>query len=99
MNKTIADFKVVDVIRKCGAVPIFSNTTPICDELKEKNDFTSILDEIDGIGPILKSKLLSVYKTIDNIKNADNNELKSLGLKEDTINALKSKLEEEIDFE
>ena len=67
--------------------------------LKEKNAFTSILDEIKGIGPLTKEKLLSKYKTIDNIKNANNQELKDLGLNEKTIINLKERLEEEVEFE
>ena len=66
---------------------------------KEKSLFSSILDEIKGIGEITKEKLLSKYKTIDNIKNASAEDLKDLGLNEKTIIKLKERLEEEIDFE
>ena len=66
---------------------------------KEKSLFSSILDKIKGIGEITKEKLLSKYKTIDNIKNASAEDLKDLGLNEKTIIKLKERLEEEIDFE
>ena len=68
--------------------------------VKEKNLFHSVLDEIDGIGDILKARLLKEYKTVENIKNASDEELKSLGLSDKVISVLKEKLqEEEADFE
>lgn len=68
--------------------------------VKEKNLFHSVLDEIDGIGDILKARLLKEYKTVENIKSASDEELKSLGLSEKVISVLKDKLqEEEADFE
>lgn len=67
--------------------------------LKEKNDFSSILDNIDGIGEILKSNLLKTYKTIDNIIGASDDELKSLGLSTRAITALRNKLNEEEYYE
>lgn len=68
--------------------------------VKEKNLFHSTLDEIEGIGEILKARLLKEYKTLENIKNASATELKSLGLSEKVINELKEKLqEEEVEFE
>ena len=67
--------------------------------LKEKNDFSSVLDNIDGIGEILKSNLLKTYKTIDNIIGASDDELKSLGLSTRAITALRNKLNEEEYYE
>ena len=67
--------------------------------IKEKNAFTSLLDEVSGIGKTLKTRLLNTYKTIDAIKNAPNSELKKLGLNEKTILELRNRLEEELDFE
>ena len=67
--------------------------------LKEKNAFTSLLDEVSGVGKTLKTRLLNTYKTIDAIKNAPNSELKKLGLNEKTILELRNRLEEELDFE
>ena len=67
--------------------------------LKEKNAFTSLLDEVNGIGKTLKSRLLSTYKTTDSIKEAKDEELKKLGLNEKTIVELRNRLEEEIDYE
>jgi len=67
--------------------------------LKEKNDFTSILDNINGIGPILKTSLLKEYKSIEGIRNATDESLKNVGLSEKTIKELRRELLEEIDFE
>ena len=64
---------------------------------KENKLFHSILDDIDGIGDILKARLRETYKTIDNIKNASDDELKSLGLSNQTIKELRNKLQEKDD--
>ena len=68
-------------------------------QIKEKSAFASILDEVKGIGPTLKENLLSKFKTIDAIKNADIEELKKTGLNDKTIEKLKERLNEEIEFE
>ena len=67
--------------------------------IKEKSAFTSLLDEVVGIGKTLKARLLGTYKTLDAIKNASNEELKKIGLNEKTIVELRNRLEEEFDFE
>lgn len=64
---------------------------------KEKNAFQSVLDGIKGIGDITKSKLLSTYKTIDEISKAKDEELLDLGLNKETILALKERLKDEFD--
>ena len=67
-------------------------------ERREKRAQHSILDDIKGIGPERKKKLLLHFKTIENIKNADVNEIadvlrvpekKALEFKEGICNILK----------
>ena len=67
--------------------------------IKEKSAFTSVLDEIKGVGESTKEKLLSKYKTIDAIKEASDKELKELGINDKTIISIKERLNEEIEFE
>ncbi len=67
--------------------------------LKEKNDFTSVLDEIKGVGEATKNKLLKKYKTLSNIVDAPIEELKELGIKESTIIEIKKKLNEVLNYE
>lgn len=47
-------------------------------KLRRKNTYKSILDEIDGIGPKTRVKLLRKYKTIANIKTQSLDELKTV---------------------
>lgn len=51
--------------------------------------YASILDQIPRIGKATKMKLLTQFKTIENIKNATDKELTTLGLKKDQINNLR----------
>lgn len=67
--------------------------------LKEKNAFSSILDEIDGIGATLKTRLLDTYKTTANILAASDKDLKDLGLNSKVIEDLRKRLEELEEFE
>ena len=67
--------------------------------VKEKNMFRSALDNIEGIGDILKARLLETYKTTDKILEASFEELKALGLRESSIISLKEKLQEDADLE
>lgn len=52
----------------------------------------SILDDIKGIGPKRKLKLLTEFKSIEEIKDASDETLKNLGLTDDIIKALKEVL-------
>ena len=56
---------------------------------KKKSIKKSFLDEINGIGPITKNNLLRKFKNIQNIKNAQLNELM-------TINGINEKIAKEI---
>jgi len=43
--------------------------------LRHKNTINSVLDNINGVGPKRRNSLLSYFKTMDDIKNATNEEL------------------------
>jgi len=61
-------------------------------DLRNKGVFKSILDDIDGVGETLKSRLLKTFKTIENIKNASDEALKALNINEKTIKNIRNKL-------
>jgi excinuclease ABC subunit C len=58
-------------------------------EKQSKQIFASILDQIPLIGKASKQKLLEKYRTIEAIKNAPTEELKSLGISAPAIENLK----------
>lgn len=58
-------------------------------EKQTKQIFSSILDQIPLIGKASKQKLLEKYKTIEAIKNAKEEDLKTLGLTKPAIDNLK----------
>ncbi len=60
--------------------------------LRGKKAFNSILDNILLIGEKTKEKLIKEYKTVDNIMNASDDDLKKLGLSTNAIKNLKEKL-------
>ena len=62
---------------------------------KAKGVFNSLLDGINGLGPKRKEALLKKFITIDNIKNADINEIVSVGIPEDVARNIKKQLEEQ----
>jgi len=59
---------------------------------RSREIYASILDSIPKIGNKTKQKLLIKFKTIENIRNATDLELQSLGLKRDQINNLRTGL-------
>lgn len=67
------------------AITFFRNT-------HTKNTFSSSLDEIEGIGKNRKKVLLENFDSIEDIKNATVDKLKSLGMPTDVINNIKEKL-------
>ena len=67
------------------AITFFRNT-------HTKNTFASSLDEIEGIGKNRKKVLLENFDSIEDIKNATVDKLKSLGMPTDVINNIKEKL-------
>ncbi len=56
---------------------------------RKKKTIASPLDRIPGIGPKRKRMLLEHFETMDKLKNASDTELKSLGLPENVIKAMK----------
>ncbi|KFZ27500.1 MAG: UvrABC system protein C [Candidatus Izimaplasma bacterium HR2] len=63
-------------------------------QIRGKGIFNSILDEIEGIGPKTKEKLLKKYKSVNLIKFASIKELTSLGINEKIALNLIEKLKE-----
>ena len=63
-------------------------------QIRGKGIFNSILDEIDGIGPKTKEKLLKKYKSINLIKFASIEELISLGINKNIALNLIEKLKD-----
>jgi excinuclease ABC subunit C len=59
---------------------------------RDKTHNNSILDLVKGIGPKRKLKLLSHFKSIDDMKKASDAELKNLGLSQDVIIQLREVL-------
>ena len=62
-------------------------------KLRSKSTYKSILDNIDGLGPKTRTKLLKKYKTISNIKKLSLDELKEV-LQEKVADRLYNKLRE-----
>ena len=57
-----------------------------------KNSLASKLDEIKGVGKNRKLKLMEAFDTLDDIKKASDEKLKSLGLPKDVIENLRKNL-------
>ncbi|WP_339193196.1 excinuclease ABC subunit UvrC [Aeribacillus pallidus] len=53
-------------------------------QVRQKNTFKSVLDEIPGIGPNRKKQLLKSFGSVENIKKASLEELKQAGMPEKT---------------
>jgi excinuclease ABC subunit C len=60
--------------------------------VRSKGVFHSILDDVKGIGKVTKDKLLKKYKSVELIKLASLQDLKALGLNQDTAKRLIQKL-------
>ena len=65
-------------------------------KLRQKAVYKSVLDDVKGLGPKSRVKLLRKYKTIANIKTLSLDELKSV-LNSKTAEELYNKLREEND--
>lgn len=61
-------------------------------QVRSKGLFNSILDDIEGIGPKTKDKLLKHFKSVNLIKLSTLEELKELGLNDKQANNLLTKL-------
>lgn len=62
-------------------------------QLRSKNSLASKLDEISGVGPKTRQKLLTKYGSLKKIGNAPDEELKALGLSEKVIQNIKISLQ------
>jgi len=64
-------------------------------QVRSKTSFASLLDDIDGLGPKRKKKLMSDFKSIKNIRQASIEELKAAGLPEKVAENVLLKLNKE----
>jgi len=56
---------------------------------KTRKDYASILDDIKGLGKVRKTKLLKSFKSIEEIKNASDEQLIKLGIPQEVIKRMK----------
>ena len=56
--------------------------------VRSKNTFASILEEINGVGPKTRSKLLKHFKSLQKIKIASSEEIQALGINQKTAIAV-----------
>lgn len=62
-------------------------------KLRKEASLSSVLDEIDGIGPVRKKALIEKFGTIEGIAKSDVSEIVSAGVPIDVAKTLKSALE------
>jgi len=67
--------------------------------VRSKGVFHSILDEVKGIGKVTKDKLLKQYKSVEYMKLASLQDLRDLGLNEETAKRLIEKLKNKDEIE
>ncbi len=58
-------------------------------QLRSKTSLTSRLEEIKGVGPKTRAKLMREFKTINNIKAASVAELQAVGISKTTAQTIK----------
>ena len=61
-------------------------------QLHSKNSLTSKLEQIKGVGPKTRTKMLREYKTVNNIKQASVEELQALGISKTVAQTIKLSL-------
>lgn len=57
--------------------------------VRSKNSFSSILDDIEGVGPKTRTKVLRHFKSLKRLKEADIEEITDLGVNRKTANNIK----------
>ncbi|WP_034300976.1 excinuclease ABC subunit UvrC [Alkalibacterium sp. AK22] len=62
--------------------------------VRSKNSFTSQLDDIDGVGPKTRTKVLRHFKSMKRLKEADIEEMIQLGISRKVAERIKEKLEQ-----
>ena len=63
-------------------------------QVRSKNSFASLLDDIEGLGPKRKQKLLKTFKSIPKIKAANVKEIIEIGIPKNVAIAVQDKLKE-----
>ena len=64
-------------------------------QVRAKNSIASQLDQIEGVGPKTRTKILKHFKTMKNIREASYEDIKALGIPEKTALLIKEELGEE----
>ena len=64
-------------------------------QIRAKNSIVSQLDQIEGVGPKTRTKILKHFKTMKSIREASYEEIKALGIPEKTALLIKEELSEE----
>ena len=62
-------------------------------QLRNKNSLSSKLDQIDGVGPKTRTKLLKQFKSLKKAKEADIEEIKGLGIPAKVAQRIKDELD------
>lgn len=63
-------------------------------KVRSKNSFTSKLDEVEGVGPKTRTKVLRHFKSMKRLKDASVEEISKLGINRLTAERIKESLEE-----
>ena len=64
-------------------------------QVRGKNSFSSLLDDIDGVGPKTRTKVLRHFKTMTNIRQASLDGIKKLGISEKVATSIKEVFQNE----
>lgn len=64
-------------------------------QIRGKNSFSSLLDDIDGVGPKTRTKVLRHFKTMTNIRQASLDDIKKLGISEKVAISIKDAFQNE----
>lgn len=64
-------------------------------QIRGKNSFSSLLDDIDGVGPKTRTKVLRHFKTMTNIRQASIDDIKKLGISEKVAISIKDAFQNE----
>ncbi|HIZ71578.1 MAG TPA: excinuclease ABC subunit UvrC [Candidatus Atopostipes pullistercoris] len=64
--------------------------------VRSKNSFSSMLDEIEGVGPKTRTKVLRHFKSLKRLKEADIKEITDLGINRKTAENIQKALSENI---
>ncbi len=64
-------------------------------QIRGKNSFSSLLDDIDGVGPKTRTKVLRHFKTMTNIRQASLDDIKKLGISEKVATSIKEVFQNE----